>query len=383
MTLVFEKLSEPRALVSRLIRAEACEPSLSFFMPTLRRGIEGRQNCARFHNLVRDAGEIMAFRHVNSDIAASLLRGLNAIADDETLWVHPADGLAVFVNPSAGYITKWPIAFGETVFVDRRFHILPLLEQAEGDDTFYHLTLTRDIVHLTNGNRMGWEDVPLTLTDSSFRAHLSHLGTSGRQGGSSAARTSVRQAGRNDERLESYLHDVAVAVSAQVREKDRPLVLSGDEAMIALFQKIADEKHFHPILVAHHADIFNESETHRQAMALLAPTFDEPLIEALARRDEIVGSRKDRFLSGVKNIVRAARAGLVDTLFVPEQSEAFGYFWPERDEVKLGFVPESHSSEDLMNTAAIFTLRHRGKVFALPPKEPRPTIAQAILRQAA
>lgn len=384
MTPVFEMLSEPQDLVARLVRAEACEPSLSLFMPTQRRATEARQNRTRFRNLVRDAGEIMAFRRVEKGVADALLRALENIAEDETLWTRPAEGLAVFASPSAGYIAKWPIAFGETVFVDRRFHILPLLEQMEGDDTFYHLTLTRDIVHLTHGNRLGWEDVPLVLDDPSFRAHLSHFERSGKSGAASKTPLSAGKiSNRDDDHLEPYLRAIAAAVSAQVREMDRPLVLSGDETMTGLFRKIADEKHFHPIVIAHHADILNESEAHRQALTLLAPTFEAPLRAALERRDEVANAREKAFLRGIENVVRAARAGMIDTLFVPEKSEAFGYFWPERDEVKLGFVPESRSSEDLMNTAAIFTLRHGGKVFALPPKDPRQLVAQAILRHAA
>lgn len=384
MTPVFETLSEPRDLVARLVRAEACEPSLSLFMPTLRRATEARQNRARFRNLIRDAEEIMAFRRVEKDVADSLLRALENIAENETLWTRPAEGLAVFASPSAGYVAKWPIAFGETVFVDRRFHILPLLEQMEGDDTFYHLTLTRDIVHLTHGNRLGWEDVPLVLDDSSFRAHMLHFERSGKSGAASKTPLSAGKiSNRDDDHLEPYLRAIAAAVSAQVREMDRPLVLSGDETMTGLFRKIADEKHFHPIVIAHHADILNESEAHRQALTLLAPTFEAPLHDALTRRDAVAQEKARDFLSGIENVVRAARAGKIDTLFVPEKSEAFGYFWPERDEVKLGFVPESRSSEDLMNTAAIFTLRHGGKVFALPPRDPRQLVAQAILRCAA
>lgn len=373
--------SDPAALVARLVRNEACEPSLSLFMPTLRRAGQSRQNRTQFKTLVRNAEAIMAFRQVEPAIARDLTLRLDSVAEDEALWTHPAEGLAVFISPSAGYIAGWPMALDESVVVDRRFHILPLLPQLEGDDTFYHLTLTHDIVHLMHGNRMGWEDMPLVLDSPSFRSHLGHFERSGRSGASARLTLGHGKISDRDGYLEDYVRTVASAVDLQVRERDRPLVLSGDETMIGLFRKIADEKHFHPILLAHHTNIFNESEAHRQALALLNPTFEEPIKKALARRDEKVSAGK--VLSGVESVVRAARAGLVDTLFVPEKAEAFGYFWPERDEVRLGFVPESRSSEDLINTAAVFTLRHGGKVFSLPVKQARPTVAQAILRHAA
>lgn len=377
----FQVHQAPRTLVDSLVRAEACEPSLSIFLPTFRRATEARQSCTRFRALIRDVRTIMTFRRVEAQTIETLAAALERVAGDSALWSHPDEGLAIFLSPAAAHIARWPLPFEESVTVDRRFHILPLLAQMEGDDTFYHLTLTPEMAQLTHGNRQGWEDVPLELDDPSYRAYRLQAGRP-----PSAARlplSGAKAPERDEALLGGYLRTVAQAVSAHVQERDRPLVLSGDEGMIGLFRKIADEKQFHPILIAHHANILNESEVHRQALALLAPTFDAPLHDALARRDVIAGTKADKVLSGIENVVRAARAGVIDTLFVPSSSEAFGYFWPERDEVRLGFVPESHSSEDLINTAAIFTLRHGGRVFALPPRAPRLAVAQAILRHAA
>lgn len=393
------ELCEPHEIINRLVHDEACEPSLSLFLPIQRRAAQAHRNRVVFRNLIKDAARIMQFRGVEPKTAEDMIGRLESLAGDESLWTLPAEGLAVFLSPSSCHIAPWPMALDEAVFVDRRFHILPFLAQEQEIGLFYHLALTHDVAHLTHGNRLGWEDVPLQMKNASFREYLSRFEPEERYNLSSRASQPHAQAHRregaaslsqgklsnlHDAHLDDYLREVAAAVFSCVSDHDIPLVLSGDETMMGRFHKIFDKKHKGPILIAHHANILNESEAHRQVVALLAPTFEAPLKNALAQRDEIGGSGSVRISSGIESVVRAARAGIVDTLFVPgKKSEAFGYFWPERDEVRLGFVPESRSSEDLMNTAAIFTLRHGGRVFTLSSDLPRLGVAQAILRYAA
>jgi len=84
---------------------------------------------------------------------------------------------------------------------------------------------------------------------------------------------------------------------------------------------------------------------YRQSLELVRSVTTEPARRALERFDKLIGT--GHASADVQEIVRAASAGRVEHLFLLEN----------------GSVP---GAVDLLNTAAVQTLRHGGDVHTLP-----------------
>src|SRR5436189_753479 len=73
-------------------------PAVSLYLPTHVSGREVRQDRVRLRNLVQEASERLSGRHRRPDIEA-LLAPARRLIDDESIWAHPEEALAVFLAP--------------------------------------------------------------------------------------------------------------------------------------------------------------------------------------------------------------------------------------------------------------------------------------------
>jgi hypothetical protein len=92
------------------------------------------------------------------------------------------------------------------------------------------------------------------------------------------------------------------------------------------------------------------------------------------------GSGDPRAATAVPEIVKAARFARVDTLFLPDHGQAWGRFDESRDEVTVRGTPEA-GDVDLLDQAAVDTLRNGGAIFTLSREElPLGAPVAAVLR---
>jgi len=82
----------------------------------------------------------------------------------------------------------------------------------------------------------------------------------------------------------------------------------------------------------------------------------------------------------LEDVIRAAYQGRIDTLLLAEGEAAPGRYDEDTDVVATG-SEDTHMGGDLLDAAAVRTLRHGGAVFVLPREElPGDAAAAAVLR---
>lgn len=82
--------------------------------------------------------------------------------------------------------------------------------------------------------------------------------------------------------------------------------------------------------------------------------------------------------SSIRKIIGAAERGIVRFLFLPRTSERWGSFEPP-ETVHLHDTREAGDTE-LLNLAAVLTLRHGGKVYIVAPDDLRSGVEAAVFR---
>ncbi len=347
---------------------------VSLFLPTGRAGPAVREGGIRLKNLLRQAEERLVALGMRAPEAHELLTPAWDLVGDSLFWSYQSDGLAIFGAP--GELRKWrlPLRFEELVVVAGRFHVKPLLPLFTGDGRFEVLALSQNQVRLLMGTRhsvteISIEEVPTALADvlrpdlaqKHLQFHTAAASGPGKQavayhghGGADAGRKDdiVRFFRRLDDGLKAYLTSEPV-----------PLVLAGVDYLLPLYREASSYTHLVDGGVTGNPDRLSPEELHAQAWALVEPHFRR----AEERAGERFAARLGTGLASaqVPEVLRAAREGRVEDLFVAVGVQRWGRIAPTGD-VELHELPEP-GDQDLLDLIAVETLLRQGTVYAVPP----------------
>src|ERR1043166_7345317 len=93
-------------------------PAVSLYLPTHVAGREMRQDRVRLRNLVQEAAKRLSGKHRQPDIEA-LLAPASQLIDDESIWAHPEEALAVFLAPGRSRVHQLQLPVAEQVVVGK------------------------------------------------------------------------------------------------------------------------------------------------------------------------------------------------------------------------------------------------------------------------
>ena len=368
-------------------------PAVSIYMPTHSAGREVRQDAIRLRNLLSIATKRLAAEHRPPEIA-ELLDPARRLVDDEEFWRYQACGLGVFLAPGFHRVHKLPVDVAEELFVGAHFCIRPLLPMIDSAGRFWVLTVSAGRTRLYQGTRWGFDEFPgielpqgvqeiydETVFQEGFKA-----GPTGRpQRGAPTAMaksqaTETPEDVRKAELLE-LLRRIKAAVEPAIKSQPAPIVLAAHPEIHGHFRDIAKWKELLPEGIQENPDAMAPEELHRKACALMTPREEKDRSDALGRLGSMLGTGNNgRATTIPEEIVRAARYGRVDRLFLAGGDPLWGWFDERHDRIVAHRDP-APGDDDLLDYAAVMTLRQGGNVTVvdrtqLPPTGP----AAAILR---
>jgi hypothetical protein len=368
--------------------AKEARPAVSISMPTHVAGREVRQDPIRLKNLLGEAAARLEGSCRKPEIEA-LLAPARRLVEDDRFWRHQAPGLAIFLAPGFERVFRLPIAMPEEVLVDNNFRIRPLLPLAEDWGGFWLLAISGSRARLYRGSRWHLEEWPgLDLPDGvdfvageSEYEETHHGPGPGRQNALAKSQPlgDAPPEARKAELIE-FLHRVAAAVEPVVRQHPAPVILAAHPEINGNFRDTAGWDALEPEGIAANPDALGEQELHRRAAAIVAAKVEAARGEALERLHSLIGSGNGKATTIPQETVAAACQGRVDTLFAADIGNLWGRFDDATQRTLVHSAPAEGDS-DLVNHAALMTLRHGGRVIAVGPAElPAPHSVAAILR---
>jgi hypothetical protein len=358
---------------------------VSLFMPTYRTsGADRRQGPTQLGNLLDVAIERLIERGLRRPQADEMLAPARRLAGDAAYWQNGlADGLAFFASPQLCRDYKVPLSLDERLFVDKRFHIAPLLPLYSGDSRFYILAVSQNEVRLLEGNRHDVRELepkglPKNLLDALEKVADSDL----RIGNLHEDRFDQLGHGTGQEhvnhRLERYFREIDVNLLNLLGDDQTPLVLAGVERNVALYRRVSAYKRIPEGFIDGNPELLSPKQLHAAALAIVEPFVRRQ--EALAREQiERLGGT-GRVTTDPKQIVPAANYGRIDALFMRRGHELWGQFDAARNETYLHDRP-ADGDQELTTVAAEQTFLNGGAVFYCDgDKTPRPSPLTALLR---
>jgi hypothetical protein len=382
-------VDELRELVD--FRAEHC---ISIYMPTYRIGADVQQNPIHLKDLIDQVEEKLSKRGLRSADVCDLLEPLRVLLDQGEFWRNQSDGLVIFTAPGFFRDYHLPGSFSDTLQINNRFFIKPLLPLMSGEDKHFILALSQNRVRLFRSSRSQIEevnigDVPHSLEEAMSKTSVQEYQgmSSGSQGlGGGGGDGSAIYFGHGNKKdtektnILQYFRQIDRGVKDLLDKDGSPLLLAGVGYLFPIYRQANTYHHLLDEGVEGNPDEVSAKELQARAWTLIQPHVDQGRLRDLERYQDL--SRTDLASTDPQKIIPATFYGRVDTLFVSLDVHKWGRFDANSGALKL-HSEQLRDGEDLSDAAAVQTWINNGQVYVLSPGDmPGSTGMAAIFRYA-
>lgn len=353
--------------------------SVSIYLSTHRAGRDVNADRINFKNKVKEAEKKLTTLGLKPQAASDILAPAHQLLADDGFWQKSSDGLAVFAAPGDFRYYRAPMKMPELAVVTDGFHVKPLLPLVMGDGRFYIIDISRKAVRFLECFRDSCRELEIPgmpanmhdalMYDVAEGSQQWHTGT--RQGSGSvdrAAQYHGHGGGDEDakEDLLQYFQVVDRALRHVLKGQKDPLIFAG----VAYKFPILKEAFSYPLLldkfVAGSADELKPEDLHEKAWPIAQEYFARRKKETEERYRKLTNTGQASH--DIREIVAAAHAGRVDSLFCAVGVQQWGQFDPAGATVHM-FDEAEPGSQDLLNYAAVQTVLNSGEVYAVEPDQ--------------
>lgn len=369
---------------------------VSIYMPTIKSGVDIRQNHIKFKQLLREAeAELYNMEMAKSEIEELLKPATNIITETK-FWQNQGDGLALFIHSDGIDYYRLAIEFNETVKISNKIYIKPLLPLFTGNGQFNILALSKNQVRLFRCSRhtvneIELKDAPDSMHDmqvddeaDSPRRDLA-MRTSRNVGKNQLTYNKVTQAQSNEDdyernELTRYFRAIDESLVDMHEGEVVPLVLTGVEYLIPIYREKSKYPYIVDDFIRGNPELLNGEELHKLAWEIVEPLFNKDKKLAEERYKQYHGQKNHLFANSLDKIIPAAYGGQIDALFLEDGLQQWGKYSLDKNKVEIHDEPRD-GDEDLIEYVSLLTLSRGGKVFSVSSSDlPDESPVAAVLR---
>lgn len=362
-------------------------PSISLYLSLRSQDRQDDGDALRLRKLAGEAGEQLKKQGVAAGQVQELLAPIDALPGS-SWWTNRAAALAAFVNPQSTRILSLSQSIAAAAFGDDYFHLRPLLPLLVESDRFFVLALSERHVKLYSGDseKLALTDVPglpqsmqeALLSDANepeVQTHSANAGGLGRKGAVFHGHGGKADVAESDFR--EYCRVIFAALEPHMRGHDEPLVLAMVREHVPTWQEVSSYPRELQTIVTGNPDHLSPTELHDRAWDVVR---EEHRRQEVAAYEKFCERKRAPRAAGLTQVLPAAAAGRVDTLFVDSRQPVWGTF--ERDSGEIAIAPEGNAvgADDLLEIAIHETVLHRGRVCPLETLTATPANVEALLR---
>ena len=356
-------------------------PFVTVFLPACHPGAADLPRAERIRTILRDAGHELERRQFQGPID-QLLKPLEKLAENPESLAGGSDSV-IFVSPEIFRHLRLLAPTRERLIVASHPHITPVLAHLMPHQVFYVLAITKKLLRLGRWYEGQCTEVPLPVgVPKSFEETLAfdqpdHDLQSRSPAGSWSAQVGPTRFGTGSERdlVHERLHHYLQLVDRELTGflDGAPLVLVGVEQELAAYRSVSE---YPSVLAA------KPTSPAHLTWPELRERGQEAVLEAQrAEAERVLGefrktARRDHVTSGIREVLEAAREGRVHKLLLEDNAEHEGLLGPSLpvDSARVD------GEQDLMNAAAVETIRGRGEIHMLDRGELGDCPIAALLR---
>lgn len=349
---------------------------VSVYIPTHESGeaVNELSDAVLFKNKLQEAEKLLPGKGLKQPDITKLLGPGYTLAYDNNFWRSQLSGLALFLAPDFSRFVRMPVAPPEQLVVNTSFQLSPLVPAMLTTESFYLLVISRHTAKLFKGDASGINEIKVAgLPDSTAVNRPEDPGIA------SGDTNYQGIGGASNNNSTEYLKAIDDILSREVLHNENiPLVLAGPEELTALYASVTAYAQLYPETVTGNREYDDIQVLCRQARTLLQPYFNRELQKVKERYAN--QSATGLTSSIMADVIPAAHYGQVDTLFVENNTRAWGIFDEMSNRLQMD-DDMTGDNEDLLNKAVIKTIANGGQVFTLEREEmPADSPVAALMR---
>ena len=334
--------------------------------------VDGNQSKIRFKNNLAEVENELTQRGYDVRETAQLLKPGFELIENAEFWEGLSPGLGVFL--ADGQLTT--VSLDEfpqpSVSVGSQMYVLPLLPSMHESSRFFLLSLSLGDADLFVGNRSGLQEI--ALEDLGPQSLKEALGSdyeqkflqfrAGQTGQAEGAVFHGHGEGKDEHKTEiaEYFRLVNKSLREILQGETAPLVVACVDYLFPIYQKVNTYKNLADGHLSGNPEREPTAQLHEKALALLGPVLSKERKAKAERFKELYDT--DNTTWDIKEIVREAFHGRIDTLFIKKGEDVFGSYNPTDRGVTID-QHRSHSNTSLLDLAARHAVKDGGRVFIL------------------
>jgi hypothetical protein len=338
-------------LLKRL--TEEAETALSIHIPVDPAMRDVRAPETRLRNLLRTAEDRLKERSLTRAQRHTILEPVHRFAAEADFAHHRDPGLAIYSNGKVNIVLSLVETPPELVSVGRVFHLKPLLPALARARRLHCLAVASGKARLLSGTPFTWTELPLEPPTASLSASLDS---------DPAASSPDRREPLTEELLTQNLVRVTEAAARVLGDDPAPLVLVAEP-------KIAGHiplKHLAQPVVRLELNPYSldTDELWRRAADLATSGIDDEINELVDRAQARLRGGEPTASRRPEEILAAAYEGRVEIVLVASDKALWGQYTQGQKVRADG--GQTKDDEDLLNRAAVVTMRLGGRAYAVP-----------------
>lgn len=342
-------------LITQLLQ-ESDTLRVSIVMPLLAGPSHGKENVRRLSCLLDEAKVYLEQKGISARGSSQFFASARDYAERELNIVPQESSLCMYFSPDVFIVRLLPVQEEQRVIVGSQFFVTPLLPFLYGTEHYAVLAVSQNSarfidVHGDTAEVVAVREMPVMM-DGTSGAHTSGMGQEQFHG-------KTAPGDNRESELTVYLLRIQHALEHALHKQYLPIVFAGVQELFGLYRKIDKSGFLSAEYIKGSPDRLSPGELAALARPIAGQAEVLRVGSLLAQADRAKGH--GLLSSDLNVILQAAHSGKVEVLLVAQGSRLWGSFSPATGEVVLSDSAED-VQEELLGTAALHALRHRGHV---------------------
>ncbi|MCA9988523.1 MAG: hypothetical protein KDE59_29660 [Anaerolineales bacterium] len=354
---------------------------VSLFLPTHQEQLEAQMgDKLQLRNLLDQARSQLkwfapALRH--PDIERLLLPASDLLEQNGDFWKHQNQGLAIYLGVDFNQVVQLPMAIEPMVIVGRDFYLRPLLPLLQPEARFYLLLLSQNLVRLFKVTareltEYHLREMPTSLAEARQyddpQKEVQYHGASGSSspGGRRAAifHGHGNASTHKKEMLTQFCREVDEGLQRYLARESLPMVVASVNYLFDIYRSVNSYAHLLPTAISGNPERVGLKKLREAGAALVQPLLDKEVEATVEKLWQALPA--SRATADPARIITSAAHNRVDTLLINTPNEYWGLFDLETQKYEQ-HERRAPGSQEMLNLAALQTLRHDGTVMVLEP----------------
>jgi len=357
-------MSISQNFIDSLIDKTSKGPKLSFYIPTHPKSSSEHleEDRIRFKNALQEVKDVARKDHSGLN---KVYKDLENLKNDTDFWKHQSLSLAVFADQDSYKTVQLPIESKQITLLSDNYYITPLIISNSILGSAYVLDVNLDSPRLLLANDAQINELNEIKLPDALKDVMSEDREDNLQfhaGGNNGAKVPMYHGhggsdNQKEEEIDLYMQLLAKPLNKYLADKDKVLILAGDETQLIKLKKYLNYKYIH----SHELHGNHQRENMDTLQSSVKPVLDEI---SLNNREEIIGQFNNSTPNILAQNTSAVEAALdnykVDKLFVPVLRSTTDSVRDGRDENLR--IEISDTNKDRIENAIVKTIQQGGEV---------------------